>query len=346
MPGARVERRLAALLAVDVVGYSRLVELDEARTLAAIKSLRVEVIDPLLAEHHGRIVKLMGDGAIVDFASVVDAVACAVAVQFGVAAQQADDAPHRRIVFRMGVNLGDVVVDGDDLLGDGVNVAARLQQICTLGGVLISGSAYDQLKGKLDMVFEPLGVQRLKSIGEPVRAYRARIEGSSAGQAVRTSRPATTMWTGLAVGVLMLVVLAGLAAWMRPWQPAVEAASIERMAFPLPDKPSIAALPFKNMSSSTGQDYFVDGLTDDLITDLSKISGLFVIARDSAFQFKESGVKVRDVAERLGVRYVVEGSVRRSGDDVRVNVQLIDALTGGQLWADRFDGGLGDIFAV
>ena len=346
MPGARVERRLAALLAADVVGYSRLVELDEAGTLAAIKSLRVEVIDPLLAEHHGRIVKLMGDGAIVEFASVVDAVACAVAVQLEVAAHQTDDAPHRRIVFRMGVNLGDVVVDGDDLLGDGVNVAARLQQICAPGGVLVSGSAYDQLKGKLDMAFEPLGLQRLKNIGEPVRAYRARIEGSSAGQAARTSGRATTMWTGLAAGALMLVILAGLAAWMRPWQPAVEAASIERMAFPLPDKPSIAVLPFKNMSSSPGQDYFVDGLTDDLITDLSKIGGLFVIARDSVFQFKGRDPQVRDVAESLGVRYVVDGAVRRVENAVRVNVQLTDATTGRQLWADRYDGSLDDIFAV
>jgi TolB-like protein/class 3 adenylate cyclase len=346
MAVARVERRLAALLAADVVGYSRLVELDEAGTLAAIKALRVEVIDPLLAEHHGRIVKLMGDGAIVEFASVVDAVVCAVAVQVGVAKHQADCAADRQIVFRMGVNLGDVVVDGDDLLGDGVNVAARLQQICTPGSVLVSGSAHDQLKGKLDLAFEPLGVQRLKNISEPVRAYRARIEGSSAGQPGNMGRPVAIKWMGLAAGALLLIVLAALAAWMRPWQPAVEAASVERMAFPLPDKPSIAVLPFKNMSTSPGQDYFVDGLTDDLITDLSKIAGLFVIARDSVFQFKGHDPKVRDVAERLGVRYVVDGAVRRAENAVRVNVQLTDATTGRQLWADRYDGSLDDIFAV
>ena len=250
-------------------------------------------------------------------------------------------------MFRIGINLGDVVVEGDDLLGDGVNVAARLEQLCEPGGVLISGTAYDHLKGKLDLALEPRGVQRLKNIGEPVRIYRVRMEPVAPARRPARSGRAVPRWRWVAAASLALLVLVGLAAaWLRPWQPTVEAASVERMAFPLPDKPSLAVLPFKNMSGEPEQDYFVDGLTDDLITDLSKVSGLFVIARDSVFPFKGRDAKVRDVAESLGVRYVVDGSVRRAGNTVRVNVQLVDALTGGQLWADRYDGGLDDIFAV
>ena len=344
---ARAERRLAAILVADIVGYSRLIEQDEAATLAAIKVLRETAIDPLLAEHKGRIVKLMGDGAIVEFASVVDAVACAVSVQKAVADRQAKTPAERRIVFRIGVNLGDVVVEGDgDLLGDGVNIAARLEQLCDPGGVLISGTAYDHLKGKLELALEPRGEQRLKNISEPVRAYRVQMEPAAAGRAASAIGWASPRWRWVLAASLALLVLVGLAAWLRPWQPTVEAASLERMAFPLPDKPSLAVLPFKNMSDEPGQDYFVDGLTDDLITDLAKVSGLFVIARDSVFQFKGRDAKVRDVAESLGVRYVVDGSVRRARNAVRVNVQLIDALTGGQLWADRYDAGLDDIFAV
>ena len=216
----------------------------------------------------------MGDGAIVEFGSVVDAVVCAVAVQRTVGGRQAGAAADLQIVFRIGVNLGDLVIDGDDLFGDGINVAARLQQICEPGGVLISGAAYDQLKGKLDLAIEPGGRRRLKNIAEPVRVYRVRMAPS-----VGMPRPLTLRW--VAAAALALLVAASIAAWLRPWQPAGEAASLERMAFPLPDKPSLAVLPFKNMSGEPEQEYFVDGLTDDLITDLSKISGLFVIARNS-----------------------------------------------------------------
>jgi adenylate cyclase len=343
---ARTERRLAAIMAADVVGYSKLVERDEAGTLAAIKALRREAIDPLLAEHHGRIVKLMGDGALVEFASVVDAVACAVTVQKTVAERQVEVATRRRILFRIGVNLGDVVVEGDDLLGDGVNVAARLEQLCEPGGVLVSGTAYDHLKGKLELALEPRGEQRLKNIEEPVRVYRVQMEPVATRKAAGAVGWASPTWRWTAAASLALLVVVGLAAWLRPWQPTVETASLERMAFPLPDKPSLAVLPFRNASGGPEQDHFVDGLTDDLITDLSKVSGLFVIARDSVFPFKGRDAKVREVAESLGVRYVVDGSVRRAGDTVRVNVQLVDALTGGQLWADRYDGGLDDIFAV
>ena len=247
MASTRVERRLAAILAADIVGYSRLVERDETGTLAAIKGLRVEVIDPLLAEHHGRIVKLTGDGAIVEFGSVVNAVACAVAVQQGVRLRQAEVAPERRLVFRIGVNLGDVVVEEDDLLGDGVNVAARLEQLCEPGGVLISGAAHDHLKGKTALVFEPKGVQRLKNIAEPVRAYRVRMEPGLVRKPWRAIGRGVPLWHWLAAASLLLAVAAGSAAWLRPWQPTVEAASVERMAFPLPDKPSLAVLPFRNL---------------------------------------------------------------------------------------------------
>jgi TolB-like protein/class 3 adenylate cyclase/Flp pilus assembly protein TadD len=340
------ERRLAAILAADVVGYSRLVEQDEAATLAALKSLRQQVIDPLLAEHHGRIVKLMGDGALVEFGSVVDAVACAVAVQRAVAEHQAEVTAERRIVFRIGVNLGDVVVEGEDLLGDGVNIAARLEQLCEPGGVLVSGTAFDHLKGKLDLALEPRGELRLKNIREPIRAYRVRMEPATVGKAAEAIRRASPMWRWVAAVSLALLVAAGLTVWLRPWRPTVEPASLERMAFALPDKPSLAVLPFRNVGGGPEQDYFADGLTDDLITDLSKVSGLFVIARASAFAFKGRDAKARDAAESLGVRYVVDGSVRRAGNAVRVNVQLIDAIKGGQLWGERYDGSLDDIFAV
>jgi adenylate cyclase len=342
----RVDRRLAAVLAADVVGYSRLMERDEDRTLARLKAHRKEFLEPLIAEHQGRIVKLMGDGTLVEFGSVVDAVRCAVLIQRGMAEREADGSETERIRLRIGINLGDVIHEADgDLYGDGVNVAARLEQLADPGGVLISGTAYDHLKGKLDVAVEPKGKQRLKNIGEPVRTYRVRMEPASIGKAAGAIWWASPMWRWAAAS-LALLLLVGLAAWLRPWQPRVEAASLERMAFPLPSKPSLAVLPFRNMSSGPEQDYFVDGLTDDLITDLSKVSGLFIIARGSVFQFKGRDAKVREAAESLGVRYVVNGSVRRAGNAVRVNVELIDAITGGQLWADRYDGSLDNIFAV
>jgi adenylate cyclase len=340
---AWVERRLAAILAADVVRYSHLIEQDEAGTLSALKDLRREVIEPQLAAHHGRIVKLMGDGAIAEFGSVVDAVACAVGVQKGVAERQADVPAERRIVFRIGINLGDVVVEGEDLLGDGVNVAARLEQLCAPGEVLVSGAAYDQLQGKLDLILDFVGEQRVKNISRPVRTYRVRLKGSRPSLRLHARR--FRRWTAAGTAVLGLLVI-GPILWWRPWEPRLEPASIERMALPLPDKPSIAVLPFANLSGDPEQDYFVDGMTEDLITDLSKVAGLFVVARNSVFPFKGRSVNVREVAEKLGVRYVLEGSVRRAGDQVRVNAQLIDATTGGHLWAERHDGSAKDIFAV
>jgi len=303
MATARAERRLAAILAADVVGYSRLVEHDEAGTLSALKVLRREVIDPLLAEHQGRIVKLMGDGALVEFSSVVDAVACAVAIQKGVAARQAAVLPEHQIVFRIGVNLGDVIheVDGD-LFGDGVNIAARLQTLADPGGICISGTAYDHLQGKLDCDYEYLGERALKNMERPVRLYRPRWDGPNA----RTASP--------------------------------------RLA--LPDRPSIAVLPFNAMSADQEQDLFSDGLTEDITTALSKLKGFFVIARNTMFTYKGKPVDVRAIGRELGIRYVLEGSVRKSGSRVRVTAQLIDAASEAHLWAERYDGDLGDIFVI
>ncbi|MFK0273217.1 adenylate/guanylate cyclase domain-containing protein [Ensifer sp. NPDC090286] len=303
MAPARAERRLAAILAVDVVGYSRLVEQDEAGTLSALKALRRELIDPLLAEHQGRIVKLMGDGALVEFGSVVDAVACAVAIQKRVAEDQAGIPAERRIVFRIGVNLADVIheVDGD-LYGDGVNIAARLQSVADPGGICISGTAYDHLQGKLDCDYEYLGERALKNMDRPVRLYRPLLEKA--------------------------------AARAPPPRPA------------LPDRPSIAVLPFSAMSADPEQDFFSDGLTEDITTALSKLKGFFVIARNTMFTYKGKPVDVRAIGRELGIRYVLEGSVRKSGNRMRVSAQLIDAASEVHLWAERYDGDLGDIFAI
>ena len=300
----RTERRLAAILSADMVGHSRMMGADEAGTLARLKALRLQVIDPVIAGHGGRIVKLMGDGALVEFASAVDAVACAVAVQRAVA--KADDGPEdRHIVFRIGVNLGDVIVEGDDIYGDGVNIAARLQEIADPGGVAISANAHEQVEGKLDTAFDDLGERRLKNIAKPVRVYRARLDGS--------------------VG---------------------ERAAAPTEALALPDKPSIAVLPFTNMSGDSEQEYFSDGITEDIITALSHVRWLFVISSNSSFTYKGGAADLKRVADELGVRYVLEGSVRRAGNRVRISAQLIEARADHHIWAERFDRDLEDIFAL
>jgi adenylate cyclase len=297
LPTTRVERTLAALMTADVVGYSALVERDEDRTLARLKALRREFIEPLIAEHRGRVVKLMGDGALVEFASVVDAVRCALLVQQGVAEREAEVPEAERVCFRIGVNLGDVVREEDgDLYGDGVNIAARLEQLAEPGGIVVSGTAYDHLQGKLGCSFEYLGERRLKSIDRLVRAFRVAL-GAGA-----TAAP------------------------------------------PLPDKPSIVVLPFTNMSGEPEQEYFADGLVEEITTALSRVRSFFVIARNSSFTYKGRAVDVRQVSRELGVRYVLEGSIRKAGSRVRIVGQLIDATTGHYIWADRFEGDLNDIF--
>lgn len=336
-----MERKLAAILAADVVGYSKAMTEDEEGTLQQLQAHRTDLFNPIVAENNGRIIKLMGDGTLVEFASVVDAVKCAADVQ---SALSEDDG---KIRLRIGVNLGDVIVEGDDIYGDGVNIAARLEGLAQAGDVLVSRTVADHVKGKVTADFEDLGERKLKNIAEPVQAFRLVLPHHDvlpSAEIARAKPPAR--FALLAVGIAALVLVIGVLAWQRPWEPHNEPASAERMAFALPDKPSIAVLPFANFSEDANQEYFADGITEDIITDLAKISSLFVIARNSSFSFKGKQVKVRQVAEELGVRYVLEGSVRRAGEKVRINAQLIDATTGGHLWAERYDGSNADIFEL
>jgi adenylate cyclase len=342
-----MERKLAAILAADVVGYSRLMEVDEVATLAVLKSHREELIDPEVAEHRGRIVKLMGDGALVEFASVVDAVACAAAIQEAMTARNEGLPEDRRIVFRIGVHLGDVMVEDDDLYGDGINVAARLEGLAEPGGICISQQAFDQIETKLDLAYEDLGEQQVKNIARPVRAYQVRLEGGvpvAPKTAMRSGASATQIFgAGL---VVLLIVASFVAGWWQPWKSDVEPATVVGVASPPPDKPSIAVLPFDNMSGDAEQEYFADGMTEDLITDLAKVSGLLVIARNSTFAYKGQSPDVREVARQLDVRYVVEGSVRKAGGRIRINAQLIDAETGTHIWAERYDREANDVFEL
>ena len=326
----RTERRLAAILAADIVGYSRLVEQDEADTLAAIRELRARVIDPLLAEHQGRIVKFMGDGAIVEFGSVVDAVACAVAVQKAVAEHQAGTPADRRIVFRIGINLGDVVVEGDDLLGDGVNVAARLEQLCEPSGVLVSGTAFDQLQGKLGLPLEFTGEQKVKNIERPVRAYRVRLDGKAARR--RSLMPRSRRFRAAAVALLLAAAVVGAGArWLL--RPDTVAAH-----------PSIAVLPFNNLSGDQVTGRLALGIAEDIITDLARFRSVDVIARNSTEVYDGKAVDVRQLGKDLKVAYVLGGSIQRDGDRFRITAQLIDART--HLWAERWDRPATELFAV
>ena len=300
----KMERRLTAILAADVVGYSRLMGENETATLDALKSLRTEFVDPKIAEHQGRIVKLTGDGMLVEFPSVVSAVACAADVQRGMRARNAGAPQERRIEFRVGVNLGDVIVEGGDIFGDGVNVAARLESIAPIGGITVSQSVRDHVGKRLELTFEDMGERRLKNIERPIRVYNISLDAPSGRE---TNDAAST---------------------------------------PREERPSIAVLPFINMSGDPEQEYFSDGITEDIITDLSKVSGLFVVARNTAFTYKGKTVEVPEVAKRLGVNFVLEGSVRKAGSRVRVTGQLIHGKDGGHVWADRYDRDLTDIFAI
>jgi len=300
MTEERVQRRLAAILAADVAGYSRLMGEDEEGTLATLTAHRTELIEPCIAEHRGRVVKTTGDGLLAEFASVVDAVRCAVAFQEGMRERNTETPEDLRIDFRIGVNLGDVIVQDDDVFGDGVNVAARLEGLAEPGSIVVSGMVHEAVRAKLDFGYDDLGSQEVKNISEPVRAYR-----------VMLARPS-----------------------------AIEAPP------PLPNKPSIAVLPFTNISGDPEQEFFADGMAEDIITALSKNRWFLVIARNSTFTYKGKPVKIQQVAQELGVRYVIEGSVQRAGDRIRVNAQLIDAETGTHIWAERYDRDLTDIFAL
>jgi adenylate cyclase len=299
--GERVERRLAAILAADVAGYSRLMGADDEGTLARLKAHRRDLVDAKINEHRGRIVKTTGDGMLVEFASVVDALRCAIDVQRGMVERNAEVRPEQRIEFRVGINVGDVIIDGGDIYGDGVNVAARLEGLAEPGGICVSGRVVEDARGRLDIAFEDAGEQQLKNIAWPVRVCRVQVGGEAA---------------------------------------------MARSALALPDKPSIAVLPFLNMSGDPDQEYFADGITEDIITELSRFHSLFVIAHNSSFAFKRKPTKVQDIARELGVAYVVEGSVRRAVDRVRITAQLVDAGTGNHLWAERYDRNMLDIFAL
>ncbi len=321
---------------------------DEAGTLTSLKAHRRELIEPKAVEHHGRVVKLMGDGTLMEFASVVDAVNFAVDVQRSMAERNANVPDNRRITYRIGINIGDIIVEGDDIYGDGVNVAARLETLAEPGGICISRPVHTQVKGKVDLTFDNLGEHRIKNIPEPMQVFQVLLPGRAAHRGTTAAVPTKRhlRWPVVAGGLVVLVMVAGIALWQLPSELREEPASEANMAFPLPDKPSIAVLPFNNISDDASQEYFADGMTEDLITDLSKISGLFVISRNSTHVYKNRQVKVQQVAEDLGVRYILEGSVRRVGDQVRINAQLIDALTAGHIWAERYDGAMTDVFGL
>ena len=347
MAEERVQRKIAAILAADVAAYSRLVREDEEGTLAAVKSDVAEAFGPSVTARNGRISKTIGDGLLAEFTSVVDAVRCAVGVQRAMVDRNVARAEDRQIEFRIGINLGDVVAEGDDLHGDGVNVAARLQGLADPGGIFISGTAFDQVQKNVDVGYEFLGEREVKNIADRVRVYRVLTGPDDVGRVIGVPGKSTAAWKWPAIAATVLVVLsAGGLAWWQPWAPDVAPTSIDKTALPLPDKPSISVLPFTNMSDDKKQEYFSDGITEDIITDLSKVSGLFVIARNSSFQYKGKSVDVREVAHDLGVRHVLEGSVRRSGDELRITVQLVDATTGGHIWAERYDRAPKDVFAI
>jgi adenylate cyclase len=338
-------RKLAAIFVADVVGYSRLAGTDEDRTLARLRGLRGDLIDPAIAAHHGRIVKRTGDGIIIEFRSVVDAVRCALEVQTGMVERNAGLPPEKRIEFRIGVHLGDVVEEADgDLMGDGVNVAARLEAICESGGVCLSEDAYRQVKSRLELQVADLGPQSLKNIAEPVRAYLLR-QGAPAKQTPpqpTSTRDVWARWPAFAAALALLLLALGAFAWRAGYAPRFMAASADEKLANAP-RLSIVVLPFENLSGDKEQDYFADGITDDLTTDLSHLPDSFVISRGTAFTYKGKPVDAKQIGKDLGVRYLLEGSVRRVGETITVNAQLISTETGAHVWADRFDGERGKL---
>jgi TolB-like protein/class 3 adenylate cyclase len=347
-------RRLAAILAADVAGYSRLMGADEEGTLERLKTLRRELIDPTIAGHHGRIVKTTGDGLLTEFASIVDAVRCAAEVQSGMLDREPEMAEEQRIRLRIGINLGDVIVEGEDIFGDGVNVAARLEGLAAPGGICVSGTVRDHVGDRVPCVFEDKGEQTVKNIARPVRVYALHLEPNAAprstGVPIAVSRRGRTAPAATAAAVVAMLLVAAGGWWFwpatKPAPPAAVAAATS-IAQPLvAPRLSIVVLPFANLGNDPDQQYFADGITEDLTTDLSRIPGMFVISRNSAFTYRNKPVETRQIARELGVRYVLEGSVQRSGNQVRVNAQLIDAETGAHLWAERFDRDIGDLFTL
>ncbi len=348
MPTApeRLQRKLAAILYADVAGYSRLTGEDEEGTHRTL-STYLDAITAAIEGYQGKVLHYAGDAVLADFATVSDALTCAAAVQQDLKQRNQELAENRKVQFRIGVNLGEVIADRGEIYGDGVNVAARLESLAKPGGICISGTVYDAIGTKLPLDYEFLGEQEVKNIAKPVRAYRAQLRPNAALPTPRARRMSRRPLRRVIVGTAAAVVLvtgALLVVWLAPWVPT--SGPLQEGTPPLPDKPSIAVLPFTNISGDPEQEYFADGMTDDLITDLSRVSGLFVIARNSVFTYKGKPAKVQRVAEELGVRYVLEGSIRRAEGKIRINAQLIDASTGQHLWADRYDRDYKNIFAL
>jgi adenylate cyclase len=347
-----LERKLTAILCADVFGYSRLMGENEEATLRTLSSHR-KLIDSLIEQHHGRFVNSAGDSVLAEFASVVNAVQCAVEIQSTLKAENANLLPERRMEFRIGINLGDVMVDGEQIYGDGVNVAARLESLADPGSILISGSVHEQLGNKLVLGYQDLGEQSVKNIAKPVRVFRVMLEGGAATRttSMATERSLRKHWRGGVFSLAGLALIAAVIVFVQhlSLRPPTTTASIppaQPPALALPDKPSIAVLPFTNMSGDRDQEYFSDGITEDLITALSRLPSLFVIARTSSFAYKGKAEKVQDIARELGVAYVLEGGVRKSGNSVRITAQLVDAATGDHMWAQHYDRPLKDIFSL
>ena len=348
MPLDRRKRKLSAILSADVKGYSRLMGEDELATVDTLKEYR-GVLATHINQYNGRVVDSPGDNLLAQFSSVVDAVECAVTIQGDISARNTAVSENRKMEFRIGINLGDVIEDGERIYGDGINISARIEGKAEGGGICISGTAYDQVKNKLDLGFEFLGKQIVKNITDPVRVYRIRPESKTSVEALGQKRKKLGPWqkavlSGVSILIIIVVAWVILNFYLHPISKDV--ASVENMVFPLPDKPSIAVLPFVNMSRDQDQEYFADGISENIISALSHIPQMFVIARNSTFTYKGKPVKVQQVSEELGVQYVLEGSIQRSGDKIRVTAQLIDATTGHHLWAERYDRELKDIFAL
>jgi adenylate cyclase len=341
-----VKRKLTAIFSADVVGYSRLMGEDELATIQTLTSYK-ETMTKLIKHYRGRVLDAIGDNLMAEFASVVDAVQCAVEVQQVLSSKNEELPENRKMLFRIGINLGDVIEEGDRIYGDGVNIAARVESLAEGGGVCISGSAFEQIENKLALGYQYMGEHTVKNIAKPVKVYRVPMGPVTE----KEKKIAIRGWHKVAVGAVAIVILAGIATvlwhyYWRPSPPPIEVASVERMAFQLPEKPSIAVLPFTNMSEDPKQEYFSEGITENIITALSKCTELFVIARTSTSKYKGKPVELRQVAEELGVRYVLEGSVQRAGGRVRITAQLCDAINGHHLWADRYDGDVVDMFAL
>ena len=347
MAEARVQRKLAAILVADIAGYSRLVHDAEERTLAAVGSQIAEVFRPHVAARGGRIFKTTGDGLLAEFTSVVDAVRAAIDIQRALQARGASRPEESGIAFRIGINLGDVVLEGDDLYGDGVNVAARLEGLAEPGGITVSGTAFDHVRHNVEAGFTYLGERRLKNIADPVRVYRVLTGPGEAGTLTDESqRPAASRrWRAAAAAAALLAAATGTILWVRPFSAGTEVAALERMAFPLPVKPSIAVLPFADLDAEAGRGHLGAGLAESITSSLSKVSGIFVIAPGTTVTYRDRAVAAPRVAEQLGVRYVLEGSVQRAGPKVRITARLVDTLSARQVWGGRYDREVTDVFA-